>query len=188
MALLMKICLLGDGSVGKTSLINRYLGKGFPSAYTPTLGTDFHSKEVSLGFRFQKKDIRFQIWDLAGQPAFEQVRKVYYHGSVGALLVFDLTRPDSFRNIERWVMEFSKNIGLPNSSIVVLGNKMDLKNEVKISAETVKQYIIDNLDNKYSNIDNGIKYFETSAKTGENVERAFSVLGRKIISRFEEDS
>ncbi|MFX0124665.1 MAG: Rab family GTPase [Candidatus Hodarchaeota archaeon] len=181
MTLLAKICLLGDREVGKTSLINRYLGKGFTTEYTPTLGSDFKSKQVSLDTEFGSKDIRFQIWDLAGQPAFDQVRRLYYKGSAGAFIVFDLTQPESLENMERWLKEFSKNIELPSSSIIVLGNKMDLEYEIKVSSETVKHYIDNYLTNKFPNIDSQIDYYTTSAKTGMNVDQAFSALGEKIF-------
>ncbi|UCG04557.1 MAG: GTP-binding protein [Candidatus Heimdallarchaeota archaeon] len=169
--------------MGKTSLINRYLGKGFPLEYTPTLGSDFQSKQVSLDTEYGPKDIRFQIWDLAGQPAFDQVRRLYYKGSAGAFIVFDLTRPRSLENMERWLKEFSKNIELPSASIIVLGNKMDLIDEIKISFNTVRDHIDNNLVNKYSNIDSQIEYYSTSAKDGTNVDYAFSALGEMIITK-----
>jgi small GTP-binding protein len=181
--LLAKICLLGDGEVGKTSLINRYIGKGFTSEYIPTLGSNFLSKLVSFDTKYGLKDLRLQIWDLAGQPAFEQIRRLYYKGSAGAFIVFDLTRPQSLENMERWLKEFSKNIELSSSSIIVLGNKVDLIDEIKIPSDTVKHYIDNRLINKLSNVDTQIEYYTTSAKTGVNVDQAFSLLGEKIIGK-----
>ena len=183
MTLLAKICLLGDGKVGKTSLINRYLGKGFTSGYIPTLGSDFQSKLVSLDTKYGKKDLRFQIWDLAGQLAFTQIRRTYYKGSAAAFLVFDLTRPKSLETLERWLKEFSKNIELSSTSIIVLGNKVDLIDEIKISSDIAKNYIDNRLINKFSNVDMQIDYYSTSAKTAENVDLAFSSLGEKIIDK-----
>jgi len=183
LALLAKICLLGDGEVGKTSLVNRYLGRGFTSEYLPTLGSNFLSKQVSLETKFGPKDIRFQIWDLAGQPPFKHVRRIYYQGSAGACLVFDLTRPSSLENLEKWLNEFLKNNKSPRPSLIVLGNKLDLKDEIKISVDTVKHYIYNYLSNKISIEDNPIEYYETSAKTGENVDQAFSLLGEKITDK-----
>ena len=183
MTLLAKICLLGDGKVGKTSLINRYLGKGFTSEYTPTLGSDFLSKQVVLDTAYGLKKFRFQIWDLAGQPAFDQIRRLYYKGAMGALIVFDLTRLDSLENIEKWLQEFSKNNELSSSSIIVLGNKMDLTDEINISINVARDHIANHLVNKYPNIDPRIKYFSTSAKDGTNVEQAFSALGERIVEK-----
>lgn len=176
----MKICLLGDGEVGKTSLMNRYLKRGFTTEYIPTIGSDFLSKQVSLYTKFGQKDIRFQIWDLAGQPAFDQVRKHYYKGSAGAFIVFDLTNP-TLENLNNWLEEFAKNTQLQKSSAIVLGNKMDLEDEIKVSTDTVTRYIDNHLVNKFSNVDSHIEYYQTSAKTGENVDQAFSLIGEKII-------
>lgn len=180
----MKLCLLGDGEVGKTSLLNRYLGKGFTSEYLPTLGSNFLSKQVSLETKFGPKDIRFQIWDLAGQPSFTHIRRIYYEGAAGACLVFDLTRKISLNNLEKWLGEFLKNNKSLRPSIIVLGNKLDLKDEIKISSYTVNQYIFNHLSNKFPIEGNTIDYLETSAKTGENVDKAFQMLGEKIIDKF----
>ena len=182
MTLLAKVCLLGNGKVGKTSLINRYLGKGFSSEYTPTLGSDFLSKQVSLDTIYGLKKLRFQIWDLAGQPAFNQVRKLYYKGAAGAFIVFDLTNP-SLVDLERWLKEFSKNIKLHSSSVTVLGNKLDLTDEIKITPNTLRNYIDNNLINRFSNVDPRIDYYSTSAKDGTNVDLAFSTLGGRIIEK-----
>ncbi len=92
LTILAKMCLLGDGNVGKTSLRNQYMGKGFQSDYLPTLGADFASIEVQIPFPAGEKSLRWQIWDLAGQPSFSQIRNFYYKHSKAALLIFDLRR------------------------------------------------------------------------------------------------
>jgi small GTP-binding protein len=181
LSLLAKICLLGDGEVGKTSLMNRYLKRGFTTEYIPTIGSDFLSKQIIVDTKYGKKDLRFQIWDLAGQPAFDQVRKRYYKGATGAFLVFDLTNPESLEGLKEWLEEFSKNIQMKQSSVIVLGNKMDLTEEIKISSYSTLQYIENNLVDQFSNVSSNIKFFKTSAKTGENVDQAFSILGERII-------
>ena len=107
MSFLMKIVLAGDGAVGKTALRERYLGKGFSSNYMMTIGADFALKEATI----REKSIKFQIWDLAGQPRFNSVRELYYRGSHGAMLVFDLTRRESFTNLYLWIDELLKNSG-----------------------------------------------------------------------------
>ncbi|MFX1513985.1 MAG: Rab family GTPase [Promethearchaeota archaeon] len=123
--LLMKICLLGDGAVGKTSLRERYLGKGFKSGYTMTIGADFAVKESNV----DGNEIKFQIWDLAGQPRFSSVRELYYKGSVGGLLVYDCTRPESYQNLDGWIEELWKNNGRGKLPLVLIANKVDLREE-----------------------------------------------------------
>jgi GTPase SAR1 family protein len=92
---LYKICLLGDGGVGKTSLRERFLGKGFQSGYILTIGADFAVQDLNI----DGQQYKFQIWDLAGQQRFSAVRALYYKGSHGAILVFDNTRPESLYNL-----------------------------------------------------------------------------------------
>ena len=104
---LMKVCLLGDGAVGKTALRERYLGKEFTSSYLMTIGADFAVQKTLV----KDKEVKFQIWDLAGQERFNSVRSLYYSGSHGALFVFDVTRPESYQNIiNGWLPELKKHI------------------------------------------------------------------------------
>jgi small GTP-binding protein len=181
MALIAKICLLGDGKVGKTSLVNRYLGKGFRSDYLPTLGSDFTSKEIHLETEHGLKEIRFQIWDLAGQPSFGQIRRVYYKGSIGALLVFDRTHPKSLTNLVHWINEFSESVSVPNYTLIILANKSDLKTQITVTTHDIEEFIKTNFLNSHDPSLNQIEYLETSAKTGVNVDEAFEYIGRSII-------
>lgn len=183
MALIAKICLLGDGEVGKTSLVNQYLGKGFLSDYLSTLGSDFSSKVIHLETDYGPQEIRFQIWDLAGQPSFGQIRRVYYKGSIGALLVFDLTRAKSLKNLVQWVNEFSNNSGVPNHTLIILANKSDLKNDIKVTSEDIMEFINNDLKGGDVKALNQIRYFETSAKTGQNIDKAFNHLGHTIVKK-----
>jgi small GTP-binding protein len=186
MALLTKICLCGDGWVGKSSLKARYMGVGFNSNYLPTLGADFVAKQVAINFdKSTSREVRFQIWDLAGQPTFNQTRALYYRHAVGSLLIFDITQPNSLFNLENWIFELSMRSGAPNVSVIVLGNKIDLRNEVEgcITTKEAKKFVIEHLSGKFKNIDKNITYIETSAKTGENVDFAFHELGRKILEQ-----
>ncbi|MFX1538626.1 MAG: Rab family GTPase [Promethearchaeota archaeon] len=175
-----KVTLLGDGAVGKTALRERYLGQGFSGKYTLTIGADFASKRHKIG----NEDLIFQIWDLAGQPRFDSIRGVYYRGAIGALVLFDITRPLSFENIDVWLNELWVNNGKGKVPLVILGNKVDLRKEgdpiqisyekgleltERISAETKKEAGFT------------VSYFETSAKTGQNVTEVFEELGKKIL-------
>jgi small GTP-binding protein len=176
----MKICLLGDGAVGKTALRERYLGKQFSSGYVMTIGADFAVKKTQISTEEGKKNVKFQIWDLAGQPRFNSVRELYYKGSHGGLLVFDITRRDSFTNLSSWVEELYRNSGRGVMPITLLGNKVDLRNEVDdpITPDETQAYI-EELKGKYD-MNFEVPYLETSAKTGENVDESFNTLAHTI--------
>ncbi|PWI48753.1 hypothetical protein CEE45_05030 [Candidatus Heimdallarchaeota archaeon B3_Heim] len=178
--LLMKVCLLGDGAVGKTALRERYLGKQFSSGYVMTIGADFAVKKTQISTEEGKKSVKFQIWDLAGQPRFNSVRELYYKGSHGGLLVFDITRRDSFTNLSSWIEELYRNSGRGIMPITILGNKVDLRNEVDdpVTPEDVQAYI-EEIKGQYD-IRFKVPYLETSAKTGENVDESFTTLAHTI--------
>ncbi|MHA2245665.1 MAG: Rab family GTPase [Candidatus Hodarchaeales archaeon] len=190
MALLVKICLIGDGGVGKTSLKDRYLKRSFQSDYIPTLGSDVVSKKVVIKTDSGSKEIRFQIWDLAGQPAFNQVRIIYFKYAVGAFVIFDITRPETLDNLKSWMRELNMHSGPQNISVIVLGNKIDLKNESlnTIDSEKAIDFLKRQLTAKFDRIDNNISYYETSAKTGQNVDKAFQELGLRIYKKINAES
>lgn len=177
---LMKICLIGDGAVGKTALRERYLGKGFAANYLMTIGADFAVNHMEIDGR----SIKFQIWDLAGQERFGSVRSLYYSGSHGALMVFDVTRDGTFNNlIEGWLPELQKHLRTGPIPVILLGNKIDLRdpNDASHIQLDQGQKLADRLSQLYSNGDMPVPYLETSAKTGENVVEAFTMLARQII-------
>ncbi len=169
---LYKICLLGDGGVGKTSLRERFLGKGFQSGYILTIGADFAVQNLEI----DETQYKFQIWDLAGQQRFEAVRALYYKGSHGAILVFDRTRPESLFNLENWKRELFTNVGR-QIPYIILGNKSDLPNA--INQEELMKFV-ETSQQEISGVPFQISYLNTSAKSGLNVTEAFSQLGRSI--------
>ncbi|MFX1514878.1 MAG: Rab family GTPase [Promethearchaeota archaeon] len=169
-----KICLIGDGGVGKTSLRERLLGEGFESTYILTIGADFATYETDI----EDEHYKFQIWDLAGQQRFDVVRAVYYRGSHGAILVFDQTRPESFSNLEEWKREMFTHVRR-KIPFIVLGNKSDLKG--KVDPEAVQEFI-EKSEKEFSFLKNPltIPYLDTSARTSYNVEEAFTALAYAI--------
>ena len=182
MSFLMKIVLAGDGAVGKTALRERYLGKGFSSNYMMTIGADFALKEAII----REKSIKFQIWDLAGQPRFGTVRSVYYYGCLGALLVFDVTRPDTFTNLESWIEEIFKHNGKNEIPVVLLGNKADLRDQFPnhVTDSQAEEYAA-KLSERTQRAGFPVRYMSTSAKTGLNVSAAFDMLGNVYLDYVE---
>ncbi len=172
----LKIVLLGDGYVGKTSLRRTYLGSGFKSTYSMTIGADFAAKRIKVN----NYDILANIWDLAGQNKFKLIRENYYKGASGGLLVFDITRRETFENIEFWIKELINNSKKEILPMILIGNKSDLRatepNCVSIDEGIQKA---NDISKKY---DKNVIYVESSAKTGDNVESAFNNLMMEIIT------
>ncbi len=178
-----KIILIGDGAVGKTSIRRQYLGEGFKSDYQMTIGADLASKNSSLIYAGGKQ-IKFLIWDLAGQPRFENVRKAYFMAAVGALVVFDATRHGSFTNIVKWMNELWRNNGRGPVPLIVLANKIDLCGEEGVNCVAEGKVVafinrLSQISEKYRGFK--IHYIPTSAKTGQNIDYAFEILGEAII-------
>jgi Ras-related protein Rab-1A len=174
----IKIVLLGDSAVGKTTLRLKYVGKTLDSNYLPTLGADFSLKQMF----YANNALKFQIWDLSGQQSFANIRKTFYVGAQGSLILYDITNRNSFYNIPLWIDEFLNNNGEGKMPIVLLGNKVDLRNQRKelISAIEGKE-LADSLSEE-----RGIKisYLETSALTGINIDKAFEKLFESYFDMF----
>ncbi|MFX1536628.1 MAG: Rab family GTPase [Promethearchaeota archaeon] len=178
-----KTVLLGNGGVGKTSLRKRFIGEKFIGDYKITIGADFAIRQVTL--EPTKKEVIFQIWDLAGQARFETIRRVYYQGAHGALMVFDVTQMESFENTPQWINECWKHSGHKRIPLILLGNKIDLRGTVPDPAYvSTKQG--ERLAQELGKILKfPVWYFETSALTGENVSDAFQALGQ-LIEKYRE--
>ncbi|MFW9856237.1 MAG: Rab family GTPase [Candidatus Thorarchaeota archaeon] len=174
-----KIALIGDGGVGKTSIRERFLGGGFSTQYNLTVGADFAMfDDVLRGI-----PIRYQIWDLAGQNRFDSVREVYYQGCVGGLLVYDVTRPESFYNSPKWINELWINNGRGRVPLVVVANKIDMRaiSDSTISAQDGWLFS-ENLSKLTEPQGFTCPYIETSAKTGVNIPQAFALLGENVMN------
>ncbi|MCK5182729.1 MAG: GTP-binding protein, partial [Candidatus Heimdallarchaeota archaeon] len=117
-----KVVLMGEGSVGKTSIRSKFMGVGFKSEYIKTIGADFASKAIELG----ENKVHFQIWDLAGQKMYRHVRSSFYSGCKCGFLVFDLTQPDTLEKLLEWAEEAINHSGSFLKIFIVVGNKSDL--------------------------------------------------------------
>ena len=178
--LLFKLVLMGDGAVGKTSLFNRFMGKGFRENYLLTVGADFGVKNITLG---DQEEIKFLVTDVAGQPHFREVRKAYYKGTFGGMIVIDITRPETFKNSAHWLNEAWKH-GAGPFPIIFLGNKEDLRTKGTdcVGHERIRK--LTDLLSREAERTKGFKihYIPTSAKTGLNVDLAFETLGIEILN------
>ncbi|MHA1378224.1 MAG: GTP-binding protein [Candidatus Helarchaeota archaeon] len=164
-----KLILLGDGSVGKTSLVRQFIEHKFDQDYISTIGVNIMTKSYRL---FENVEVKFSIFDVAGQKYFKRVRKNYFRGTQAILFVFDVSRRETFENIQTWVQDVEKELGaLKGSSIkcLLVGNKIDLPNrEVKM------------MEGKELGDKLGFNYMETSAKNGTNVDKAFGRIATKL--------
>jgi small GTP-binding protein len=162
-----KVVILGDGGVGKTSLLNRFVEKSFDQDYKSTIGTNIMRVDYRI---MDKVTVGFALWDLAGQQFFQRVRQMYLTGCQAALFVYDVTRPDTLYSLKNWKNELLAVAGSDVKSLMV-GNKADLIDQRKVAFDEAKK-VADEL---------GFSYLETSAKTGENVHRAFGALAFLLI-------
>jgi len=170
---LLKVIILGDSSVGKTSLMNQYVNKKFSNQYKATIGADFLTKDVSL----DDKLLTLQIWDTAGQERFQSLGVAFYRGADCCVLVFDLTAPKTFESLDSWRDEFliqSSPRDPANFPFVCLGNKLDLDKQRKISQSRAVTWCQSK---------NNIPYYETSAKSAINVEQAFIEIARRAMTQ-----
>ncbi|MEM4734153.1 MAG: Rab family GTPase [Candidatus Thorarchaeota archaeon] len=173
---LFKIVLMGDGSVGKTSLRRTYMGEGFKASYMVTIGADFAVKKLALE---SGTEVHIQIWDLAGQAHFKNVRSTFYKGAQGALAVYSTVERSSFDNLPNWLEECWANTG-KTIPIVVIGNKTDLRDQFKDNPAMKGSIVTTQEGEKFTQAlrESGVStvFLETSAKTGHNVEKAFIEL------------
>jgi small GTP-binding protein len=177
-----KIALIGDGGVGKTAIRERYLGNVFNTQYLLTVGADFAMHDDIVN----GSPVRYQIWDMSGQQRFELVREAFYKGCLGALLVYDITRSDSFFNLPKWINELWENNGRGRIPIVIVANKIDLRNELDNTISPSQGWsFIQNLSGITEPEGFKCHFIETSAKTGVKIPQAFSLLGANILKFIE---
>ena len=161
----IKIMLLGESQIGKTSLIQRYVKNNFNLSYITTVGIDFQLKQIKMN----NKSIKLQIWDTAGQERFKNITKSYFHSSDGFIVGYDITSRLSFTNVSTWLKEINDNAPEEIQKILI-GNKCDL-NEREVTTEEGQKLAEEN----------GMKFFETSAKNDINVKETFESITKDIL-------
>ena len=166
--ILLKVITAGEGGVGKTTLLYRYVEGRFLANTKMTLGVEFFMKTLQI----EERKINLQIWDFGGQEHFRPLLKNYSKGARGALLLFDLTRPSSLERIDQWV-NICKGEN-PDIPIIFLGTKLDLTESITVDDKFALKF-----PKKYD----FFNYMKISSKTGENVDLAFELLAREIIKK-----
>ena len=167
-----KVCLVGDVAVGKTSLIRRFVQEEFDDRYIATVGTKVTKKTVDVSWKGSPATLDMMVWDIMGEKGFRALlRDAYFEGSHGVIAVCDLTRKDTFYDLNNWVQMIRKQVG--NVPVVFLGNKMDLKERRVVSEEELA---------RMGTIHNATTFL-ASAKTGAGVNEAFKALADAIGHR-----
>ena len=172
---LLKVIILGDSGVGKTSLMNQYVNKKFSNQYKATIGADFLTKEVMI----EDKLVTMQIWDTAGQERFQSLGVAFYRGADACVLVYDITKPKSFDSLTNWKDEFLIQAGPrdpDNFPFIVLGNMVDKADDRRVSEEKAKKWCKKDHETQ-------IPYFETSAKEAINIDKAFAHIAQIALKQ-----
>ena len=176
---LFKLLLIGNSSVGKSSLLFRFVENVWDDNFVPTIGVDFVILFFIIFFYFLQKlktlevngkKVKLQIWDTAGQERFKNITESYYRGGNGVLVVYDITDRDSFENLNSWLIEIEKNAN-KNVYKLLIGNKCDLEDKRKVTYQEGKDFATSN----------GMQFIETSAKADTKVKEAFELLTQEII-------
>ena len=162
----LKILLIGDTSVGKTSILCKYIDDEFSDTYLSTIGIEFKIKPLIIN----GKKVLLRIWDTSGQERYRSITQNFYRNANGILFIFDITKKETFDNIKIWLTD-SENCEDNKVTKMLIGNKIDLENKRKIDNETIKKFA----EKKE------MKYFEASAKEGINIDNIFRELAELIL-------
>jgi small GTP-binding protein len=162
---IFKVIFLGDAAVGKTSIVAKHVTATFRENYIPSLGANVTSREYNV----DGNSVTLMIWDIAAQEEFSRVRQEYYRGARAAFLVYDVTRPMTFGNVVPWYDDLV-TIVRKKIPIILIGNKAD------------KPAVVQSASGRRLAGDLGADFIETSAKTGENIDKLFDIVARKLIS------
>ena len=163
-----QLLIIGDSTVGKTSILCRFTNGTFNDNYLATIGLDNFTKDEII----DNKNIRVKMWDTAGQERYKALTKGFFRNAQGIMIVYDVTNQDTFENLKHWIQSIKTNMGndLEHLPIIIIGNKID-SDDREIKFEEAESFC------KQGNF----PYFETSAKTGENIDKAIRFLIKKVM-------
>ncbi|CAH1798394.1 unnamed protein product [Owenia fusiformis] len=167
-----KVVLLGEGCVGKTSLVLRYVENKFNDKHLTTLQASFLNKKLNIN----GKRVNLAIWDTAGQERFHALGPIYYRDSNGAILVYDITDEDSFHRVKNWVKELKKMLG-NDICLCIAGNKIDLEKDRHVTVQEAESYAASV----------GAKHFHTSAKLNKGIEELFLDISKSMMDKSGDD-
>ena len=176
MAVKIKLCVLGDPSVGKTSLIRHYCEGFFKENYLSTIGVAFNRQTMEINQDGESKHIISTIWDIGGQTLWAAVRANYLNGAQGILLMFDLTNRSSLSHIRDWYMDVTRVLG-NDVPLAIIGNKSDLEYNANVEKITL---------DLCSQLRPNLRFYTTSAKTGTNMEQVFEDISIDILNKVQE--
>jgi len=162
---LFKVVLIGDSGVGKSNLLSRFTRNEFNLESKSTIGVEFATRSINV----DNKTVKAQIWDTAGQERYRAITSAYYRGAVGALLVYDIAKHQTYENVTRWLKELRDHAD-QNIVIALVGNKSDLKHLRAVPTDEAKEFATQN----------GLTFIETSALDASNVESAFQNILTEI--------
>jgi len=167
----LKLLIIGDSAVGKTSMLLKYTDNFFPESHLATIGVEFKTKDI----QYNGYNINLQVWDTAGQERFKSITKSFFRNANGIIFVYDITQKNSFKNVKDWIKDSEANdTGFKR---ILVGNKIDLQNKRQVKLNEVKDWA----DKK------NLEVIEASAKTGANIDKAVMKLIELILQNKSKD-